>query len=66
MQILPIKVVKIHMSRIKGKTKVNNGLTMVKIGNYTKGAIESFEKNIINETNYLEKVDAALHEKKKI
>lgn len=29
-------------------------------GNYTKGAVENFEKNIVNETNYLEKVNKNL------
>lgn len=29
-------------------------------GNYTKGAIENFEKNIVSETNYLEKVNKNL------
>ena len=28
------------------------------IGNYTKNAIESFEENIVSQTNYLEKVKA--------
>lgn len=52
------------MGRNKGKIKVNNGLTMVKIGNYTKSAIESFEENIVNQTNYLEKVHDALNREK--
>ena len=29
---------------------------MKKVGNFTKNAVESFENNIINQTNYLEKV----------
>jgi hypothetical protein len=53
------------MEKSKGKIKVNNGLTMVKIGNYTRSAIESFEENIVNQENYLEKVDAGLNDKSK-
>ena len=33
-----------------------------RVGNYTKGAVESFEENIISQHNYLEKV-AANHNK---
>lgn len=40
--------------------KNKSGLQMVEIGNFTKGAVEQFEENIVNQTNYLEKVDAAL------
>jgi hypothetical protein len=40
--------------------KNKSGLQMVKIGNFTKGAVEQFEENIVNQTNYLEKVDAGL------
>jgi hypothetical protein len=53
------------MGRSKGRFKVDNGLTMVKIGNYTKSAIESFEENIVNQTNYLEKVHDGLKQEKK-
>ncbi|MFX0549493.1 hypothetical protein ACOAKC_09155 [Hathewaya histolytica] len=31
-------------------------IAVKKIGNYTKNAVESFENNIVNQTNYLEKV----------
>lgn len=43
--------------------KENNTLKSVNlaaIGNYTKNAVENFEKNIVEETNYLEKVDNKL------
>ncbi len=42
-------------------TKENDGdkfRTMMSVGNYTKHAIENFEENIVNQTNYLEKVKA--------
>lgn len=42
-----------------------SGRTVMKIGNYTKAAIENFESNIVNQTNYLEKVDANLKKDKK-
>lgn len=29
---------------------------MARVGNFTKSAIESFEENIVNQTNYLEKI----------
>lgn len=34
-----------------------DGPTIAKIGNYTKNAVENFESNIVNQTNYLEKVE---------
>lgn len=40
-------------------TKGNDGekfRNMMRVGNYTKHAIESFEENIVNQKNYLEKV----------
>jgi len=37
-----------------------HGISSKAIGNYTKGAVENFEKNIISETNYLEKVNKNL------
>ena len=37
-----------------------NGINLKAIGNYTKGAVENFEKNIVSETNYLEKVNKNL------
>lgn len=34
----------------------NNYSNMYKVGNFTKNAIENFEENIVNETDYLEKI----------
>lgn len=48
---------------IKSNTNNLNGLDVSKIGNYTKGAIKSFEENIVNQTNYLEKVENGLNHK---
>lgn len=49
------------------KSSANNlsGLEISKIGNYTKGAIKSFEENIVNQTNYLEKVENGLNNKER-
>ncbi|GAB6168429.1 hypothetical protein JCM1393_08890 [Clostridium carnis] len=48
------------MSNMKNNNKVN----VAAIGNYTKGAVETFEENIVNKTNYLEEVDANLKDNK--
>ncbi|MBX9138539.1 MULTISPECIES: hypothetical protein [unclassified Clostridium] len=42
---------------------VNTPADLAKIGNFTKNAIESFENCIVNEHNYLEKVDKNLNNK---
>ena len=34
----------------------NNYGNMAKVGNFTKNAIENFEENIVNQTDYLEKI----------
>lgn len=34
----------------------NNYSNMAKVGNFTKNVIENFEENIVNQTDYLEKV----------
>lgn len=42
-------------------TKGNDGekfRNMMRVGNYTKHAIENFEENIVNQKDYLEKVKA--------
>lgn len=39
---------------------INSDISMKAVGNYTKGAVKNFEKNIVIQTNYLEKVDNAL------
>lgn len=49
------------MSKNRLKGKVNPYM----MGNYTKGAVESFEENIVEQTNYLEKVNANLKNKEK-
>lgn len=36
------------------------GMNSKAAGNYTKGAVESFENKIVSETNYLEKVNKNL------
>lgn len=35
------------------------------LGNYTKGAVKSFENNIVTQTDYLEKVNKELDNKNK-
>ena len=46
------------MSNIKDYRNLKN------VGNYTKGAVKSFENNIVLEKDYLEKVDKNLEDKK--
>lgn len=48
------------MSKIK-----EDGPTIARIGSYTKNAIESFENNIVSQTNYLEKVEKESKNSKK-
>lgn len=45
----------------KGDRKMSNDLhvnpkKVAKIGTFTKNAVQNFENNIVNQTNYLEKV----------
>lgn len=47
------------------KSKTVRNVHVNSIGNYTKGAVEKFEKGIINEKNYLEKVDKNLEDIRK-
>ncbi|MBY0755400.1 hypothetical protein K5V21_08010 [Clostridium sardiniense] len=49
------------MSKDRLKGKVNPYM----MGNYTKGAVQSFEENIVEQTDYLEKVDNDLKNKEK-
>ncbi|GAA0069962.1 hypothetical protein UT300003_14850 [Clostridium sardiniense] len=49
------------MSKDRLKGKVNPYM----MGNYTKGAVQSFEENIVEQTDYLEKVDKDLKNKEK-
>ena len=37
--------------------KNSKGINKVILGNYTKGAVENFEKNIVKQKDYLEKVN---------
>lgn len=34
----------------------NKFINTAKVGHFTKNAVENFEENIVNQTNYLEKV----------
>lgn len=44
----------------------NNGkVNIAALGNYTKGAVKEFENNIVNQTDYLEKVDKNLKDDNK-
>lgn len=43
---------------------INSGVNLKALGNYTKDAVKNFEENIVNQTNYLEKVDNALKNEK--
>ncbi len=43
---------------------IKTPVDLAKIGNFTKNAIETFENGIINEHNYLEKVNKNLKNKK--
>jgi len=38
----------------------NKNIPIGVLGNFTKHAIENFEENIVNQRNYLEKVDKGL------
>ncbi|WP_173391468.1 hypothetical protein [Clostridium sp. Ade.TY] len=42
------------------KQELKGNVSAYKIGNYTKNAVENFEGNIVEQTNYLEKVDKDL------
>lgn len=42
------------------KNLKNNSIPMSQVGNFTKNAVESFEKSIGNQHNYLEKVQTNL------
>lgn len=49
------------------KNNNTNSVSTKFVGNYTKSAIKEFEENIVNETDFLEKVDRTLnHPNKKI
>lgn len=43
------------------KNIIINTMPTNSVGNYTKSAIKEFEENIVNETDYLEKVDRTLN-----
>ena len=38
------------------KNANNSSINMARVGHFTKNAVENFEENIVNQTNYLEKV----------
>ncbi|MBS5927792.1 MAG: hypothetical protein KIC66_12025 [Clostridium sp.] len=40
------------------KSNSDNFENMARVGNFTKNAVENFEKNIINKKNYLEEVNS--------
>lgn len=44
---------------------INKQSDLTKIGNFTKNAVKSFENGIVNEHNFLEKVDSTLNNKTK-
>lgn len=43
------------------KNNSSNSMPAKFVGNYTKSAIKEFEENIVNETDFLEKVDRTLN-----
>ena len=47
------------------KSKLNGKVNPYIVGNFTKGAVKNFEKNIVEQTYYLEKVDEHLKNKEK-
>lgn len=47
------------------KSKLNGKVNPYIVGNFTKGAVKNFEKNIVDQTDYLEKVDVHLKDKEK-
>ena len=49
---------------MSNKINTNTPVNLVRIGNFTKNAVETFENGIINEHNYLEKVNKNLKNKK--
>lgn len=48
------------------KLNLKGNKNIAAIGNYTKGAVKNFEQNIVNQTNYLEKVEKELDKNNKI
>ncbi|WP_010294940.1 hypothetical protein [Clostridium senegalense] len=48
--------------------KINNkaNKNIAAVGNYTKNAVERFEENIVNQTDYLEKVKEGTSKNKEI
>lgn len=47
------------------KNNTSNNVPTKFVGNYTKSAIKEFEENIVNETDFLEKVDRTLNDTNK-
>lgn len=39
------------------KINTNNPINLARIGNFTKNAVKTFEHGILNEHNYLEKIN---------
>ena len=42
---------------MNNKINTNTPVNLARIGNFTKNAVESFENSIVNEHNYLEKIN---------
>lgn len=42
----------------------NKGVNIAKVGNFTKNAVKTFESNIVDQTNYLEKIKKNLNDLK--
>ena len=55
--ILVIKIIK-GEDFMGHKSNSDNFENMARVGNFTKNAVENFEKNIINKKNYLEEVNS--------
>lgn len=49
---------------MSNKLHTSNPIDMYKIGNATKNAVQSFENGIVQEHNYLEKVNSSLKSRK--
>ena len=51
-------IYKINLGEIIMSSKNDNYSNISRVGNFTKNAVKKFENNIVNQTNYIEKVES--------
>lgn len=51
-------IYKINLGEIIMSSKNYNYSNISRVGNFTKNAVKKFENNIVNQTNYIEKVES--------